>query len=403
MKQLAMVLLILFSFAVPWEYSLDLGEPLGNVARIVGILLLLAVAPLLLRRKGLRLPGATQWLVLSLYVYFAFSYFWTVDPVATLDKMRAYFQVMMIVWMIWEVADTARDLRALMRGFVAGCWVLAVLTVLDFAVGEAAEQVRFVALGQDPNDVARFLDLGLPLATLLFATESRWWVRLLAIGYVPLGLMAVLLTASRGGFSGALTALMGSAILLVMWRPRAASMVFVGLAVTSGALWLFVPLESLDRLATIPEQLAGGNLNNRLNIWTAGWHAFTQAPWWGYGAGTFASAARLAPEDTAHNTVMAVLVTGGLAGATIFLGIVATVCGALWRTSGLLRIALGTALAVLLITSMVGSVEENRITWLLFGLVALAGRLAVEEPRALDRIFSGVEAREGISRVLAVH
>jgi len=67
-KQLTMVLLILFSFAVPWEYSLDLGEPLGNVARIVGVLLLLAVAPLLLLRKGLRLPGATQWLVLGLYV-----------------------------------------------------------------------------------------------------------------------------------------------------------------------------------------------------------------------------------------------------------------------------------------------------------------------------------------------
>ena len=403
MKQLTMVLLILFSFAVPWEYSLDLGEPLGNVARIVGILLLLAVAPLVLSRKGLRLPGVTQWLVLSLYVYFACSYFWTVDPVATLDKMRAYFQVMMIVWMIWEVADTAQDLRGLVRGFVAGCWVLAVLTVLDFAMGAIAEQARFAALGQDPNDVARFLDLGLPLATLLFATESRWWARLLAIGYVPLGLMAVLLTASRGGFSGALAALMGSAILLVMWRPGAASMVFVGLAMTSGALWLFVPLKSLDRLATIPEQLAGGNLNDRLNIWTAGWHAFTQAPWWGYGAGTFAAAARLAPEDTAHNTVMAVLVTGGLAGAAIFLGVVVAVCGALLRTSGLLRVALGTALAVLLITSMVGSVEENRITWLLFGVVALAGRLAVEEPRALDRVFSGVEAQEGNSRVLAVH
>lgn len=403
MKQLTMVLLILFSFAVPWEYSLDLGEPLGNVARILGVLLLLALAPLLLLRKELRLPGATQWLVLGLYVYFACSYFWTVDPVATLDKMRAYFQVMMIVWMIWEVADTARDLRGLVRGFVAGCWVLAVLTVLDFAMRGAAEQIRFAALGQDPNDVARFLDLGLPLATLLFATESRWWVRLLAIGYVPLGLMAVLLTASRGGFSGALAALMGSAILLVMWRPRAAAMVFVGLAVTSGTLWLFVPLQSLDRLATIPEQLTGGNLNDRLNIWTAGWHAFTQAPWLGYGAGTFAAAARLAPEDTAHNTVMAILVTGGLVGAAIFLGIVVAVCGALSRTSGLLRVALGTALTVLLITSMVGSVEENRITWLLFGMVALAGRLAAEEPRALDRVFSGVEAQEGISRVLAVH
>jgi O-antigen ligase len=402
-KRLVFVLLMLFTFVVPWEYSLDLGEPLGNIAQVLGVLLLLAVVPLLLLRKGLRLPGVMQWLVLALYVYFACSYFWTVDAAATLDKIRAYFQVMMIVWIVWEAGDTAGHLRWLMRAFVAGCWVLAVLTIIDYAVGGGGvEQIRFVAQGQDPNDVARFLDLGFPLAALLFATEGQWATRLLAIAYVPAGLLAVLLTASRGGFSGALAALLGSAILLVVWRPRAASMVFVGLAVTTAALWLFVPLESLDRLATIPEQLAGGDLNDRLNIWTAGWQAFTQAPWWGHGAGAFATASRLAPEDTAHNTVMAVLVTGGLVGATIFLGIVAAVCGAVARTSGLLRIALGTALVVLLITSMVGSVEENRITWLLFGMVALAGRLAVEEPDSLARVFPGVEAQQTISRVFAV-
>jgi O-antigen ligase len=219
---------------------------------------------------------------------------------------------------------------------------------------------------------------------------------------VPVGLLAVLLTASRGGFSGALVALLGSAILLVAWRPHGASMVFVGLAVTAGALLLFVPMESLDRLATIPAQVAGGNLNDRLNIWRAGWDAFRDAPWCGYGAGTFAQAARLAREDTAHNTIMAVLVTGGLVGAGIFLGVVAGICAAIARTSGVLRIALGTTLMVLLVTSMVGSVEENRITWLLFGLAALAGRLAAEQPRSLALVFQGGETRASIGPVMAL-
>jgi O-antigen ligase len=403
-KHLTLVLLMLFSFAVPWEYSLDLGEPLGNIARILGVLLLLAIVPLVLRKQGLRRPGAMQWLVLALYLYFACSYLWTVDTVATLEKMRSYFQVMMIAWIVWEIGDTPQHLNGLMRAFVAGCWVLALLTALDYASASAvaAQQIRFVAEGQDPNDVARFLDLGFPLATLLFATESRWMVRALAIGYVPVGLMAVLLTASRGGFSAALAALLGSAILLVMWRPRAASMIFVGLAVTVGALWLFVPLESLDRLATIPEQVATGDLNDRLSLWTAGLHAFTQAPWWGYGAGTFATAAGLAPADTAHNTVMAVLVTGGLAGTTILLAIVVAVGWAVFQTTGLLRVALGTALAVWVITSMVGSVEENRTTWLLFGVMALAGRLARERPGALALVFSGAQMLEARPQVFAV-
>jgi len=400
MQRLTIILLTLYAFSVPWEYSLDWGEPLGNVARILGLLLMLTGVLAVLERREMAKPGAIQWLVLAFYLYFACSYFWTVDAVATVEKMRAYFQVMMIVWISWEVANLPRRLNGLLLAFVSGCWVLAILTLLNYTSASAvsaeqlASQVRFVAEGQDPNDVARFLDLGFPLAVLAFAIEKRWPVRLLAIGYVPAGLTAVLLTASRGGFSAALAALMGSAVLLVVWRPRAAALVFVGLAVTAGALWLFVPAESLDRLGTIPEQVGAGDLNARLNIWVAGWHAFTQSPWWGYGAGSFTTAAGLAPGDTAHNTVMAVLVTGGLAGAAIFSAILVCVGVTVARMSGLLRIAFGTVLVVWFITSMVGSVEENRTTWLLFGMMAVAGRMEVEHRFAMREVFSGWERNE---------
>lgn len=400
MRRLTVVLLMLYAFAVPWEYSLDIGEPFGNAARILGIFLLLTAIPSVLMEQGVRRPGVVQWLVLAFYLYFVCSYFWTVDQVATVEKIRAYFQVMMIVWIVGQIGNTPEDLRGLLRAFVAGCWVLAILSFFNFAsagtvaAGQLAGQVRFAADGQDPNDVARFLDLGFPLAALLFATERQWLVPLLALAYVPAGLLAVLLTASRGGFSGALAALLGSAVLLAMWRPRAASMVFVGLAVTSGVLFLFVPAGSLDRLATIPEEVGSGDWNDRLYIWSAGWHAFARAPWWGSGAGTFTAAAGLAPGDTAHNTVMAVLVTGGLVGTAFFVAILAGVGWAIFRTAGLVRVALGTVMAVWVITSMVGSVEENRATWLLFGMGVLAGRLAVEEPGSMRRLFSGGECRE---------
>jgi len=283
-----------------------------------------------------------------------------------------------------------------LRGFVAGCWVLGLLTFADFtsASAVAVGQIRFVASGQDPNDVARFLDLGFPLAALLFVTEERLAMRLAAIAYVPAGLLAVLLTASRGGFSAAVAALFGSAVLLVLARPRAASVVFVALAVMLGALWLFVPAGSLDRLATIPQEVGSGDWNDRLNIWDAGWHAFRQSPWWGSGAGTFTMAAGLSPGDTAHNTVMAVLVTGGLLGTAMLAAIVTAVSWALGKTQGLLRVALVTTLAVWSLTSMVGSVEENRATWLLFGVMVLASRLSVERRETIAAIFSGMEPED---------
>src|ERR1035441_6771738 len=372
MRKIAWVLLLLFAFAIPWEYSLDLGEPLGNVARVVGLLLLLVAIPAVLQAGRLRTPGPLQWLVLAFYLWFCGSYFWTIEPLATLEKIRAFFQEMMIVWLVWEFADSPSDLRALLRATVAGSWVLAALTLANFASPEAiaAGQIRFVAAGQDPNDVARFLDLGFPLAALLLNSESRWPARLLALGYLPLGQVAVLLTASRGGFLAAVVALAGCALLLLRSHARGVIAGTLALPVIAAVLWFKIPHETLERLATIPEQLMHGGLNQRLSIWAAGWHAFVQAPLLGTGAGSFVSAAGLSPIDTAHNTVLAILFSGGLCALFLAVAILVLAARSTLQTHGPLQLALGTALLVWAVTAMASTVEDSRTTWLLIRVVA---------------------------------
>jgi O-antigen ligase len=389
MRRIAWVLLLLFAFAIPWEYSLDLGEPIGNIARIAGLLLLLAAIPAVLQAGRIRAPGLMPWLTLALYLWFCCTYFWTIDPQATLDSLRATFQTMMTVWLIWEFAENTQDLRALLRASVAGSWVLALLTMANFASAAAlaSGQVRFAAIGQDPNDVARFLDLAFPLAALLAVSEPRRPWRWLAAGYLPLGLVAVLLTASRGGFLAALVALAGSIVLLVHGHPRRVLAAGLSLPLIAVLLWFIIPLGSIERLATISGQLHGGDLNQRWNIWAAGWRAFAHAPFFGSGAGSFVSAAGLASGDTAHNTALSIAVSGGL--CALFLA-VAIVVAAIWsvlQTRGPLRWAMATALVVWLITSLTATVEENRMTWLLMALIALAGRLAEEEPEELAAAF----------------
>ncbi|MGA2888773.1 MAG: O-antigen ligase family protein [Terracidiphilus sp.] len=389
MRKAVQLLLLLFVFAIPWEYSLELGEPVGNIARLLGLLLLLAAIPAVLRSGRLRSPGPMQWLVLAFYLWFCCSYFWTIEPLATLDKMRSYFQEMMIVWLAWEFTESAGDLRALLRAYVAGSWVLAILTLANFASASAtaAEQIRFAAVGQDPNDVARFLDLGFPLAALLVNSERRWPWRLLAAGYLPLGLVGVLLTASRGGSLAAAVALAGSVFLMVSGHPRRVLAGAMTLPPVAALLWFIVPHGSIERLLTISEQLQSGDLNQRLNIWAAGWHAFVQAPFFGTGAGSFVSAAGLAPIDTAHNTALTIAVTGGLCALFLATSIVALAIWSIARTSGSLRWAMATTLAVWMITSLVATVEESRTTWLLLAAIALAGRLAIEQPNELAATF----------------
>jgi O-antigen ligase len=390
MRRIAWFLLLLFAFAIPWEYSLELGEPLGNIARILGLLLLLVAIPAILQAGRLRAPGLMPWLVLAFFLWFCCSCFWTIEPLVTLATLRGYFQEMMIVWLVWEFAESAGDLRALLRAYVAGSWVLALLTFANFATTDAIAngQIRFAAVGQDPNDLARFLDLGFPLAALLLTSERRWSWRLLAAGYLPIALVAVLLTASRGGFLAAVAALAGSSLLLVYGYPKRVLAGVLALPPIAVLLWFTVPRGTLERLTTISEQLHGGDLNQRWNIWQAGWHAFVKAPFFGAGAGAFVNAAGTAPIDTAHNTVLSIAVTGGLGALFLASAIVAAAVWSITQTRGPLRWALAIALVVWFITSLVATVEESRTTWLLLAMIALAGRLGVEEPEELEECFS---------------
>jgi O-antigen ligase len=389
MRRIVKSLLLVFAFAVPWEFSLEFGEPWGPAARIAGILLLLAAIPAILRAGRMRRPGPMQWAVLALFLWFCCSCFWTIDQAATLEKLRAYLQEMMVVGLVWEFAESPHDLRLLLRAYVAGSWVLAAVTLANFAFpGETGGgQIRYFAQGLDPNDTARFLDLGFPLAALLVDGESRWPGRLLAWGYLPLGILAVLLTASRGGFMAAVVAVVGAAILLVPGHPRRALTGAVALPALAAALWLIVPPGTLERIATISEQLEGGDLNERVNIWAQGWQAFARAPLAGTGAGSFVNAAGLAPIDTAHNTALSIAVSGGICGLFLAAVILALAIRAVLAMRGPMVVAMATALAVWMLTSLTASVEENRTTWLLFALIALAGRLAAEDRKELDACF----------------
>src|SRR5438270_1996143 len=109
MRRLVRALLLGFAFAIPWEYSLDIGEPLGNIARITGALLLLTAIYAVLLEGRMRSLGPLQWLVLALFLWSSCSCFWTIEQHATLVRLRGYFQVMMTVGLIWEFADTPED------------------------------------------------------------------------------------------------------------------------------------------------------------------------------------------------------------------------------------------------------------------------------------------------------
>ena len=389
MRRIAWILLLAFVFAIPWEYSLDLGAPFGNIARIAGLILLVVAVPAALQSGCIRKPGPLQWMTLALYLWLCCSFFWTVVPDTTLMKLRSYLQEMMIVWLLWEFAETPADLRNLMRVWLAGSWVLAILTIANYASAYqgSVDQIRFAAIGQDPNDVARYLDLGFPIAALLLDGKERWPGKLMAAGYLPLGFACVLLTASRGGILAAMVALAGSAVLLFRRYPKRIRGGALLLPAVAGATWLALPRGTSDRIASITDQLQNGDLNQRVNIWSAGWQAFVRAPFFGHGAGSFVTAAGLASIDTAHNTILSTVVEGGIAALVIAAAIVILSMRSILATRGTLRITLITLMATWLMSSLVGTVGESRTTWLLLAMIALSHRLTEEQRDELQQGF----------------
>ncbi len=383
LRTLTRALLLGYVFTVPWQYSMDFGEPWGNITRLIGLAALFTAVTVVMVEGGLRRWRPLQWLILSFIFYWIVSAVWSVDAVTTIEKARSLMQTAMMALLLWEFESGQDDFRLLMRAFTAGSVVLALLTIFNFLdpSAYAADQLRYVAAGQDPNDVARFLDLAFPLAACSARTEQGWLWRLPALAYLPLGLAAVLLTASRGGAVAAAIALLGAIAVLFYQKPRLAFFSAPLLAASFLVFNLVVPQGSLQRIATLRDELLLGTWNDRLAIWSRGLEAFHLAPWFGQGAGTFVLAAQTANGDTAHNTPLTLLVTGGLIGLGISFAIACEAIRLATQLEGHRRIALLAALAALLVSSLVGTVEENRTTWLVIAFVAVAARLREAIPK----------------------
>jgi O-antigen ligase len=380
-RRTAWILLVLFVFSIPWEYSLDLGAPYGNVARVLGLLTVLAALPAVLEAGSFRRFSSMHWLTSLLYLWFCCSFFWTETAHETLTHLRGYAQEMMLVWLVWEFVDLSKDLYLLLRAWLAGSWILAILTIVGFVLSSAStvDQVRFAAIGQDPNDVARFLSFGFPIAMLLLHDSMHRTERALWLFYFPVGFAAVLLTASRSGLLAALVALTGTGI--AAFRRHAKGVIITSVLVGSAVLliWGVAPVGTFHRLGTIAELWQLGDLNQRVNIWSSGWRAFHTAPLFGHGVGSFVTAAELGPEDTAHNTVISILVEGGLCGLALASAIIFSSMKAICNLQGSRRFGLSMLMIVWAVSSIAGTVWENRLTWLLFGVAAVSSRLAKYE------------------------
>jgi O-antigen ligase len=208
--------------------------------------------------------------------------------------------------------------------------------------------------------------------------------------YVPLAVVAVLLTASR---SALFTTALAMLILPLSSGRAPGKQLLIVLLVVGSMLggWLLLPDLTKERVSTTEDELMEGDWNGRKQLWSAGLQILADHPLIGVGT----QAARVEMEDLraerkgVHNTYLAVAVEEGSIGLALFLLLLLAVGLCSLDARGLER----RFVAVLLTTFLIGLLprqwQHEKDTWIMLGILlgqAAAWRqLAARPGPRLDR------------------
>jgi O-antigen ligase len=364
----------LFVFVVPWENMIVIPG-LGTISKALGMfaLVVTAFAPLIsgrLRRvRFFHITAMVFVLLAGASVFRAYD-----NQQWALLRTGTYVQLLLVVWMIWELAPAVGRQRGLLMAYVLGAYVAGLATIRAYLMGEGTSATlrRFAAEGFDANALGTILALAVPMAWYLSLTYRRPILQWLCRGYLPVAVFAIGLTASRGALVVVTVALLIVPLTLTRLTPAKMLGGMVLLLVCGALAAVYVPQQSLDRFSTISSEVEGGHLGGRGQVWMGGMRAFARRPLLGYGAANFKGAVEpyVGRRVVAHNAYLSVLVEQGIIGFVpwflMFVAVFRQVrrLPPMERRFGLVLLgALGVALLPL-------SWEDKKPVWFILGVLA---------------------------------
>ncbi len=372
------------------------GLEIGSVARVYAFLLALAWTAKTIWEDYARCPEAFHWLAYAFVLWSLLSFFWSKNPPLTLARFRTYIQLLAMIWILWDLYQTPSQVRAALQAYVLGSYFSIAYLLGDYVIHNSSYTsltYRYTAGQFNQNELALLLALGIVAAwTSANDPEIEGGRRFLALVnslYPPIASFAIMLTGSRGGVAAAVPAL-----LFILWdglrsrRARAVVWVVMTLALIL-VFYHLVPTGLLERLATLPAEILGGELSLRRSIWRHALFIAGQHPFAGIGSGAFREGVwpLLGRTKSAHNTFLSVLTETGIIGFALFVAALSRVAVALLRR----RKAGFEVWLVLLLVWAIGAFnltwEYRKATWLVM-LLALTSSQATDEE-------SGVPPFEG--------
>lgn len=283
----------------------------------------------------------------------------------------------------------------------------AAVLFVQLAGGQAAAVYtgRFSIAGSDPITLGRMAGVGLLLGMYLLTSSKLLWLRICALGSLPLLAVGIVASGGRGPVVGVVLGLIVLLTLLGQDQEsrRRIPLILVGGLLAAVLVSQVVPGQAVNRaLSVLTGTGAGVSSNGRSALWHQAFQAFGAHPFTGVGTGGFAA---INPENMyPHNMLLEVASELGLAGLVPMLGIILTGAATLlgnWRRANVrghdrARPALVAALFVAALANAMfsGDLSLNGDVWLALGLgvgmTQLSSRSGPEsraEP-AVERVWS---------------
>ena len=400
MRKLTFWLSLIMIFIIPWEDSITISA-IGSLARLFGVVVAGFWLMTVLSEGQFRKPHLFHGLVLMFFLWNLVSYIWTADATRTIERIKTYGQIFLLLLIVWELYRKPSDLKAGLQAYVLGSYVCIGSSLFNYIHGTVAErfEVRFSATGVNAVDLALLLSLSIPIAWHLFLQADRKKNRLLKIiniVYIPLAFFAILLTGSRTS----LFALIPANIFIA--RPKRLDIgqfiiITIFLAISLFIILSILPQAIIDRLATTAASIGSEDIGGRVELWREALSVFLLNPIIGTGSGAISASIG----SWAHQTFLSILAETGLVGFLLFISILVVVLN---QTARLFREYSGLWFSVFFVWA-IGvlslSWETRKVTWLFLSFVIIEGVSLAEQYRA-ERLKSLAPESEARSLATAI-
>ncbi|MBV8139315.1 MAG: O-antigen ligase family protein [Deltaproteobacteria bacterium] len=259
---------------------------------LIGILLLLWI-PRLVARRRLELPRLLKAVLVALGLIGLNAIRIAPDRMQAIREAgRLFFEPLVLFVVITSVPWRRSELKAAALVFVFASALVAAIGIVGYGMGhgggggepaaagkavKTAQSLRLESYWEATNSLAAFLVAALAVSVgMAFSARSIKGI-LLAAGAIPIQLLSIVLTFTRGAWMACAVALLALSLQL-----RRIGWVVLGLVLATGVIAV-APPEMLERVASIASFQTERSSANRIHMWHYAVPALFDRPLTGYG------------------------------------------------------------------------------------------------------------------------